>query len=48
MSWAVTVSRLANIRKVRERLDDLLAQVESAGLTMFDVRESNVKCPASG
>jgi hypothetical protein len=45
MSWAVTVSRLANIRKVRERLDDLLAEVESAGLTMFDVRESNVNVP---
>jgi hypothetical protein len=45
MSWAVTVSRLASIRKVRERLDDLLAALESTGLTMFDVRDNSLPTP---
>jgi hypothetical protein len=38
-SWAVTVSRLTNVRKVRKRLDQLLAALETTGLTMFDVRD---------
>jgi hypothetical protein len=45
MSWAVTVSRLSNIRNVRERLDEMLAALESTGLRMFDVRDYRGDAP---
>jgi hypothetical protein len=40
--WAVTASRLTNVAKVRKRLDHLLAELETTGLTMFDVRDQEV------
>src|SRR5579862_3378446 len=46
-SWAVTVSRQANIRRIRERLDALLVDLESTGLTMFDVSDHNGNIPAA-
>ena len=36
--WSVTVSRLAKINTVRKRLDGLLADLETTGLTSFSVQ----------
>lgn len=44
-SWAVTVSRRSNIRAIRKRLDELVADLEATGFTTFDIQRYSTPAP---